>query len=132
MPRLCARALGLALPITFLSQAVFADLTPAQVWGDWRTYLEGMGYTINATENQTGADLTVGDITMNMAMPEDAGALSLTMGTLNFVQNDDGSVGVVMPGVMPMTVKTTPANGEEPVTLSMNYVQTDHTMTLSG
>lgn len=132
MPRLAAKTLGLALPITLLSQAAFADLTPADVWGDWRQYLEGMGYTINASETQNGADLTVGDITLNMAMPEDAGAMAMSLGTLNFVQNDDGSVAIVMPGIMPMTVKTTPADGDDPVTLSMNYIQTDHAMTVSG
>jgi len=125
-------ALGLALPITFISQAALADLTPGDVWGDWRQYMEGMGYSINATETQNGSDLTVADISMNMAMPDNAGAMSMSMGTLNFVQNGDGTVSVVMPGVMPMTINITPEGDEDPVTVTLNYTQTDHAMTASG
>lgn len=132
MPRLSPITFGIALPMAFLSQAAFADLTPSEVWGDWRLYMEGMGYSINATESQNGSDLTVSDIQLNMAMPDDAGAVSMTLGTLNFVQNGDGTVSVVMPGVMPMTVNITPEGNADPVTVSMNYTQTDHTITASG
>ncbi len=132
MSRLCRTSLGLSLPLVFMSQAAFADLTPSEVWGDWRQYMEGMGYTIAASENLNGDDLTVGDITLNMAMPDDEGAMSMTLGTLNFVQNRDGTVGVVMPGVMPMTINITPEGDADPINVSMNYTQTDHTLTASG
>lgn len=132
MSRLFPTTLGLALPIAFISQAAFADLSPSEVWGDWRQYMEGMGYQIDATENQNGDDLTVADIELSMTMPDDAGAMSMTLGTLNFVQNSDGTVAVVMPGVLPMTVKITPEGEQDPVTVSMNYAQTDHSMTASG
>ena len=132
MPRLSPTTLGLALPFALLSQAALADLTPSDVWGDWRQYMEGMGYKIDATENQSGADLTVGDIRLNMVMPDNAGAMAMSLGTLKFVQNDDGTVSVVMPGIMPMTVDITPEGNADPVKVSLNYTQTDHTMTASG
>ena len=132
MPRLSKMTLGIALPIALMSQAALADLTPTDVWGDWRQYMEGMGYRIDATESQDGADLTVGDISLNMVMPDDAGAMSMSLGSLKFVQNGDGTVSVVMPGVMAMTVNITPEGTADPVTVSMNYTQTDHAMTASG
>ena len=132
MSRLAPMTIGLALPIAFISQAALADLTPAQVWGDWRQYMEGMGYSIDAAETANGADLTVADIKLNMAMPDDAGAMSMSLGTLDFVQNSDGTVDVVMPGVMPMTINITPEDGADPVTVSLNYTQTDHAMKASG
>ena len=132
MSRLSPTAFGLALPLAVMSQAALADLTPSEVWGDWRQYMEGMGYGIDASESQNGSVLTVADIRLNMVMPENAGAMSMTLGTLEFVQNGDGTVSVVMPGELPITVNIAPEGGAEPVTVSMRYSQTDHAMTASG
>ena len=133
MPRLIPISFSLALPITLLSQAAFADLTPQDVWGDWQKYMQNMGYTIDATETQNDADLTVGDIRMSMLMPDNAGTMAMTLGALKFAQNGDGTVSVVMPGIMPVTVNIAPEGSQaEAVTASLNFTQTDHVMTASG
>lgn len=133
MSRFSPIAIGLALPVTLLSQAALADLTPAQVWGDWRQYMQGMGYQINATEATSGNTLTVSDIQMNITVPENAGAVSMSLGTLLFSQNIDGSVSIVMPDKMPISISTTEnGGGGEDFTLNMTYAQTGHSMTASG
>ena len=78
---------ALAVPALLVSQAAWADLTSAQVWGDWKQYMQGVGYTVTANETVNGSDLTVSDIQMSLALPENAGDMSMSMGTLNFVQN---------------------------------------------
>lgn len=132
MLRISHLTLGLALPVALISQTALADLAPTDVWGDWRQYMKGMGYEIDATESQSGEDLTVGDIQLNMVMPDNSGAMTMSLGTLNFVQNSDGTVSVVMPDTMPMTVNIAPEGNADPVTVSLNYTQTDHAITASG
>ena len=132
MTRFPPLALGLAMPVALFSTAAFADLTPAQVWGDWRTYMEGMGYQISATESVSGDDLTVSDISLNFQMPED-GSMNMTLGTIRFDQNRDGTVAIILPDTMPITMsgKDSGPGGEE-FTMTLNYSHTGHAMTASG
>ncbi len=133
MARISTAPLALAFPLAFLSQAALADLTPTEVWGDWKTYMQGMGYTIDATENASGGNLTVSDIKLGFPMPDDGGSASIAMGTLTFNQNADGSVAIVMPEVLPVVVDVN-AKGPDakPVKMTMSYSQTGHAMTASG
>ncbi|MDF3415326.1 DUF2125 domain-containing protein [Sulfitobacter sp. M57] len=133
MSRFTPLAVGLALPFSLATQAAWADLTPQDVWGDWRNYLEGMGYEITATETVSGDDLTVSDLRFSFSMPETDGVMSLSLETLGFVQNRDGSVAIVMPDDMPMTMTGTDEAGSgEPFTLTLNFSQTGHAITASG
>ena len=125
-------SLGLALPAMLLSSAVWADLTPAQVWGDWRQYMQGMGYKITATETQSGGTLTISDLTLNFPMPETEGAVTMAIGTIDFAQNSDGSVAVGMPASLPLRISAS-GNGEDPdFTMNLSYTQSDHIIMVSG
>ncbi len=133
MTRTLSCSLLTAMPIALLSQSAFADITPSEVWTDWRGYMQGMGYTINSTETQNGADLTISDLIINMVMPDEGGAVSMSLGTLTFAQNPDGSVAIVMPAVLPLVIDIAP-EGEDakPVKMTMDYTQSGHSMTASG
>ncbi|OAN77169.1 hypothetical protein A8B82_13280 [Sulfitobacter sp. EhC04] len=132
MFRLNSASFGLALPAMLLSSAAWADLTPTQVWGDWRQYMEGMGYGISASENEAGGNLTVSDLTLDMPMPDEGGAVTMTMGTFEFVANGDGSVAIVMPATLPMAISATGSETDPGFTMNLDYTQSDHTMTVSG
>ncbi len=133
MSRFSPYALGLALPVTLLSHAALADLTPTDVWGDWRAYMEGMGYSIKASESASGGNLAVSDITLNFAMPENGGEMGMSLGSIDFNQNGDGTVSIVMPDIMPITLTGNDSSlGGDEFTLTMNYSQTGHAMTASG
>lgn len=130
MSRITPFAIGLALPISLMSHAALADLTPAQVWGDWRQYMEGMGYNIIATETANGPDLAVSGIILNFGMPDTSGTASLSLGTLNYRQLDDGTVAIDVPGVMPLTLEG--AAEDERFALDMVLTQTGHSTIASG
>lgn len=133
MSRFTPIALGLALPFSLATQAAWADLTPQEVWGDWRAYMEGMGYEIAATETANGDDLTVSDLSFSFAIPESDGAMSMSLGSLAFNQNRDGTVAIVMPDTVPITMTgEDAANGGEPFTVTVNFTQNDHAITVSG
>ena len=133
MSRFSPLALRLALPASLLSSAALADLTPADVWGDWHAYMESMGYQIDATENTSGDTLTVSDLNMSFAIPDEQGQMEMSLGRIDFAQNRDGTVAIILPGTMPITMsgKGGPS-GNDDFTVTMNYVQSGHTMTASG
>ena len=104
MSRISTASLFLALPVTLASTPLWADLTPAEVWGDWRQYMESMGYEVEASEAFNGDDLTVSDVTLKMDMAEEGGDFSMSLGMLSFEPEGDGAVNIRMPTVMPMTI----------------------------
>ena len=133
MSRFSPLALTLALPITLFSQAAYADLTPSQVWGDWRQYMQSMGYQIDATETLNGTDLTVGDITLTFGPPESKGSVSMQIGTLSYTQNADGTVAINVPAALPLKVSAQPnVPGGDDFTMNMTINQSGHSTLASG
>lgn len=133
MSRFSPLAVGFALPFSVLAQTALADLTPQDVWSDWRAYMEGMGYQISATEAESGDDLAVRDLTLSFAIPEDEGTMQMSLGTISFNQNSDGTVAIVLPDLLPVTFTGKESGpGGEDFTMNMNVAQTGHQMVASG
>lgn len=133
MSRISPFVFSLALPVSLMSQAAFADLTPAEVWGDWRQYMLGMGYQIDASETSAGSDLTISDITLKFGLPDTPGAMTMTLGTLNYTQNSDGTVSIGIPAVMPLKISATPAvPGGDDFTMDMVINHTGYSTIASG
>jgi len=127
-PFLATTALGLSL----LATTATADLTAAEVWGDWRSYLEGMGYAVTASQSASGATLSVSDITVEIFPGPDIEELVMQMGALQFTELGDGSVEVVMPATMPISIKAAPTDGKPPAQFDLTYTQAGHSMIASG
>lgn len=133
MSRLTPITLGLALPFSLLAQAALADLTPQQVWGDWRSYMEGMGYEISAAEETSGDTLSVNGLTMRFPLPENEGDVTVAIDTIAFEQLNDGNVAIVLPDVMPFLVtgKGGPT-GDQDMNMRLSFTQSGQSMTASG
>ena len=121
---------AVALSIFMTGSAAFADVTAEQVWTDWKDYMAGFGYEIEATENQSGGELVVSDITMTIDIPEEEGDVSITMGQLTFTENGDGTVSIAMPTEFPI-VGSMGVEGEA-VDFSLDYTTEDFLMNVSG
>lgn len=133
MPRNTSLCASTAMALVLISHGAFADVTPADVWGDWRDYMQGMGYTMNAAESTSGDNLTVSDISIDMEMGETEGSMKISFGSLVFSQNGDGSVSVIMPENMPIAIDIKPDGTDaEPVQMQMTYSQSGHELTISG
>ncbi len=131
MSRISLSTFTLALPAALLGQSALADVTTAEVWGDWKQYLQTMGYEISATESTNGDDLQVDNIIMSMEIPDTPGGATISFGSVTFVQNG-GAVDVILPDSMPMTMTVEPGPGEPPVDLKMTFAQSGHAMSVSG
>jgi len=125
---LTTSAIGLCLMATTAT----AELSAAQVWGDWRSYLEGLGYSVTATETASGTSLSVSDISVVVNQGPLDGTALIRTGPLEFVQTGSGSVEVVMPPSMPVILDITPAAGGEPIQMTLDYTQTGQSMIASG
>ncbi len=120
-----------ALALLLVAQTAHADLTPQDVWEDWRTYITGLGNEITADESVSGDTLTVSNLRMTMNMPEDQGTGVVNLGTLSFTGMNDGTVDITIPETMPIMVAMTPAQGDD-VAYQVDFVQTGYQMTASG
>ncbi|MDQ7070285.1 MAG: DUF2125 domain-containing protein [Rhodobacterales bacterium] len=109
----------------------FAEITAAQAWGDYKSYMEGFGYSMTSNETTSGDTITVTDLTITAPLPEAGGDLEMTYGELSFTSNNDGTVSMNMPSSMPFGITVTPKD-DDPVEINLDYTQTGLSVIISG
>ncbi|MEM6371823.1 MAG: DUF2125 domain-containing protein [Pseudomonadota bacterium] len=121
--------LALCLPGT----AALADLEAADVWADWKSYMASAGYSVTASEASSGGTLTVTNLNMSMNLGEEAsdGTVVLSMPSLSFVEQDDGSVSIALPDQTNIAVSFVPDAGEQG-DVTLLFQQTDPVMSAAG
>ena len=123
--------LALSTSAVLMASAAQADLSAADVWADWQGYLASSGYGVTATEAQSGRTLNVSGITLSMELPEGEGDFTVELGNLDFTENSDGTVSVIVPEVLPMQFSgQTPEDGE--IDVQMEYTSSGFEMIASG
>ncbi len=124
------RSCGAVLAYALISQGALADVTAQDVWDDWKSYLTQMGYTVEAQETSDGNVLTVTDMTMTMALPEEDGSFDMVVPQMTLTENGDGTVSVDVPESFPMTVKGDGSG--ETFSTEILYTHTGLKMAVSG
>lgn len=119
-----------AITILMTSTAAFADVSAQEVWSDWKTYMEDIGYSVSATEATSGDTLTTSDLVMSMDLPEGEGTITVGMGEITYTDQGDGTVKVGMPASQAWTIKI--AGGGESVEVPMTITQDGLNMVVSG
>jgi hypothetical protein len=120
-----------AIVMSLSGSGAVADVAPDQVWQDWKTYMSGFGYAVEADESMSGDTLTVSDITMTMDIPEEEGQVSVMVEKMTFTDRGDGSVSIGIPPSLPITVDVAGDDVDE-VTVHLDYDTTGFAMTVSG
>ncbi len=119
---------GSAAIITLLgSTATFADVTAAEVWQDWHDYMTSFGYEVTSQDEASGDTVTINDLIISMALPEDEGTVKVDFGKLIFKDQGDGTVAIIMPQTMPVDISV-----EDEFSVTMNYNMSDMSMIVSG
>ncbi|QFS81517.1 hypothetical protein FIU97_01540 [Roseivivax sp. THAF40] len=110
-----------------------ADVTPDGVWEGLRAYLETSGYSVEANRSRSGDDVVVEGLTATMSMAEDGqdGELTFEASRITFEDQGDGTVRVLFPESMPITITTDAADQPE-TTVSLDYTHTGLTILVSG
>lgn len=120
-----------ALAALLCAGAAQADVTPEQVWQEWKDYYAGMGQTITAgSEARDGDTLVIKDAKWSQGDAATA-KTDFTIGELRLKDLGDGSVEMSLPAEMPMTMIVLPADGK-PVETKMKVTQTGFAAKISG
>ena len=112
-------------------QMAMADVTAQDVWADWKSYMEGFGYDLSASEATSGDTLTVSDMQMMFKLPEDEGSISMSIGEIAFTNQSDGTVKIGLAENMPIAFKFN-ADVDKPVEGVIDYNNTDLSIIVSG
>jgi len=99
------------LATTALSAPAYAEITPAEVWEDFKSYAAGLGYELTGTATGGGSALTVTDAVMVSALPDAEGSVSITLGTIALTDAGD-AVAVAFEPVMPIQFEMELDEGE--------------------
>lgn len=111
-----------ALSLVLMAQAASAEVTPAEVWGNWQALVTSAGQELtfdNVAESDdqvavTGAVLTYTD--------DLGGSFSASIDSIVFADNGDGTVTVTMSESYPMTLAF-PADSEGPSAMRLTVNQ---------
>ena len=118
----------------FSAQGVWADVTPEEVWQNWQDSATAQGQTVTAESTAMDGDtLTVSGITVQMT--GEGGDSSALIGEMQFQDNGDGSVAIVMPDSFPVLLKLPAAPGVEgakPTELTLTVTMPGADITASG
>lgn len=133
MSRLFRCASPMVLTLALSPSWALAELTAADVWNDWKSYMSSFGYTMDGNESLNGGVLTVTEVAMTLPMAPEAemGDARIEIPEMVFTENADGTVNVTLPPVMQMTVKGQPEGGE-PVDMALAYEQSGFDMVVAG
>lgn len=118
-----------ALALMLSAGAATADVTPADVWSDWQNYLGDFGFAVTADEAASADGLSLTNIVLTQTLPDDAGTTTVTVPGIMLEDNGDGTVGVVYPDEMPITMTGV---GESAFVMEMLYRASDLKSTVSG
>ena len=120
-----------ALALILSSTAVFADVTPEDVWQSWQDAAASMGQKVTAASADRVGDALVVKGVM-VAMSGAAGS-TVSFDTISFKDNGDGTVGIVLPDSYPVTI-IIPEKGSDTgqTDLTINVAMPGAAITASG
>ena len=125
-----ARSCTAALFYTIATQGAWADLTAKDVWSDWQAYLTSVGYEVAGTESMSGSGMTITDMSISMAVPDSETLVQVDMTELKFVENGDGTVGIMVPSSIPLKIAGT--DGGDAFSVNFDYTNSGLAMMATG
>ena len=117
-----------AASLLLSTTASFADITNLEAWTFWQDYMTAFGYTVEANETIDKNTLTLSDIKLEYSGSD---GFSMSMPTLTFTEQGDGSVKVEHPTKSSISFNTTLETGEA-VDVTVGYIQDGMDMTVTN
>jgi hypothetical protein len=118
------------LAIVLTGTVASANVTAQQVWDSWKAQM-GSGATLTVgNESLAGGVLSVTDLAIEAS--DETGGATISIDSLTFTEQADGTVLITQSDVVPMSVTTTdPASGMT-TSMSMTLTQTNASIIASG
>lgn len=90
---------------SFLALPAAADISPTEVWADWQRLIESTDVTLEIGGETASSDaLTLTDISITGAFPEDGGSFATTIPEVVFEDRGDGTVEIKMSAEYPIAI----------------------------
>lgn len=123
---------GVCVAAIIVGGAAWADVTPQNVWDNWKTSMTmaGPDTVQSASESTSGNALTVSGLSLNFTNKQNDGTARIDVGDVVFTDNGDGTVTVTMPEKMPFTMDSTDSSGSH--TASADLIAAGVKMVVSG
>ncbi|WP_298905284.1 hypothetical protein [uncultured Aliiroseovarius sp.] len=100
------------LGATFLPGTAFADLTTGDVWTHLQQSSTTFGGALSAETSARGDGLTLQNVTFDMSLPFDIGAVKVDLGAFDLIDMGDGRVEMIVPESSTYTLTYTGPEGE--------------------
>ena len=117
--------------LVFIATGASADVSANDIWTDWQNYMASFGYSVDGTETMSGNTLNISNLKMSIPVPEADGNFELSLDSVDFVENGDGTVNLVFSETMPMSFVALGPEGEA-VSGSLDYTMSNMEMRASG
>lgn len=112
--------------------AALAEVTPEEVWEDWKGLLSASGQTLT-TESESRAGDTFVVTGLKVTADQDGAKSEISIPDLSFRDTGDGSVEVRMSDTIPVMLSSPPAEGEDgPTGIGLEVGQPGLTILASG
>ena len=120
-----------ALVLSLTSSNLLADVTPEDVWQAWQNASTAMGTVVTSESAVRDGDTLV---VTNIALGDGTGT-KVTLETISFIDNGDGTVSIVLPDSFPIVVTLPATEGDANSTasaLAIEVTMPGAAMTASG
>ncbi len=108
-----------ALAALISTTAAFADVTPEEVWENWKSMRSAQGQTITAgNETRDGDTLVVTDVVLT-ATQSAGGSAEVSINEINLTDMGDGTVEITSSDEFPITITTPGKDGGEASVITM-------------
>ncbi|MEX0369015.1 MAG: DUF2125 domain-containing protein [Tateyamaria sp.] len=133
MPRISTLPVCAVVAPCLMATTAFADITATDVWNDWKSYMASSGYDLTASETFSGNTVDATNVVMTMDIEDDGGdgAFTVTLPTLRFVGQADGTVSIEMPAKAEMAMAFS-SETEEDVSVIIDLTQNAPSMVAAG
>ena len=123
---------ALTAAFVFSGGALWADVTPDEVWLSWQNLAQSQGQKLTADSTETAGDtLTVKGITLTMN--GEFGTGSATLPEVQLQDNGDGTVGILLPDSLPVHLSLPKDTAEaKPAVIDLTVAAPDAEITASG
>jgi hypothetical protein len=120
-----------ALVALLAANPALADVSPEQVWENWKGLLGSYGQSITTGgEARNGDTLIVSNLVMESG--DATASVKVTIDEMAFQDRGDGTVLVRMSEVVPVTSTAVAMEGDDPVTINMDISQPGMELIASG
>ena len=94
----------LSSALALCAAPALADISADDVWANTVAFYESSGGTVTAQQERDGSQLFLNDMVLTYVLPQGFGTLTIALPPTTLVEQEDGTVSLIMPKSMVLTI----------------------------